>query len=205
MDKISGLLNKLDTSQISDSMGRTGVPRDIYPMNLNLHMAGSAYTVRVSPGDNLMLHLATKQAKPGDVIVVDGSGLTSVALWGEMMSLCAKTHGIAGIVIDGAVRDSDALSCMDFPVYARGICPRGPVRVSKGEVNISIQCGGVVVNPGDYVVGDRDGVVIIPKEKIDAVIDAASSVAKREEQLKKRIISGEYLLDIFGLEELVKK
>lgn len=197
-------LAKLQVSHLSDAMGRGGVPDGLLPVNPKSRLIARAFTVRAMPGDNLTLHWAITQAQAGEVIVVDAGGLLSVALWGELMSLAAQSKGIAGLVIDGAIRDRETLAGMDFPVYAKGSTPRGPVKASMGEVNIPIQCGGVVVKPGDLVVGDADGVAVVPQEKLEAILSAAEAIAVKEEMLKEKISKGERLFDLLNLETLIK-
>ncbi len=195
---------KLQVSHLSDAMGRSGVLDGLHPVNPKNRLIARAFTVRAMPGDNLTLHLAITQAQAGEVIVVDGGGLLSVALWGELMSLAAQVKGIAGLVIDGAIRDQETLASTDFPVYSKGATPRGPVKASLGEVNIPIQCGGVVVRPGDLIVGDADGVAVVPQDKQEAIISAAEAIAAKEEVLKAKIGQGQRLLDLLNLETLIK-
>lgn len=202
MENLKEIFERFGTGQVSDAMGRIGVLRGIHAINPQLRLFGRAFTAQAPIDDNLTLHWATKEANRGDVIVVDCGGASEVALWGELMSLCAVRHGIAGVVIDGAVRDRDALMDMRFPVYARGVMPLGPVRLSRGRINIPIQCGGVTVNPGDYVMGDSDGVVIMPACQVQQIIEAARKIEEKETDLKKSILSGEYLYDYFKLQEV---
>lgn len=197
-------LSKLQVSHLSDAMGRTGVLDGLHPVNPQSRLVARAFTVRAMPGDNLTLHWAVTQAQPGEVIVVDAGGLLSVALWGELMSLAAQARGIAGLVIDGAIRDQETLATMDFPVYAKGSTPRGPVKASMGEINTPISCGGVVVKPGDLIVGDADGVAVIPQEKLDAILSAAEAIAAKEEMLKEKIARGERLFDLLNLGTVIR-
>ena len=192
-------VTEVSVSHISDAMGRVGVPAGLLPLNPQAKLLGTAYTVRPWPGDNLTLHYALKHAKLGRVLVVDGGGRTDVALWGELMSLCAKEQGLAGIVIDGAVRDRDVLEKMDFPVYASPITPRGPLKLAMGQVNLPVNCGGVVVQPGDLLVGDADGLVVVPAAQTEQVLIAALAVAARERQLRSQIRGGAVLYDLLGL------
>lgn len=192
-------VSEVSVSHISDAMGRVGVPAGLLPLNPQARLLGTAYTIRPWPGDNLTLHYALKHAQPGQVLVVDGGGHTDVALWGELMSLCAKAQGLAGIAVDGAVRDRDVLEKLDFPVYARAVTPRGPLKLAMGQVNLPVNCGGVVVQPGDLLVGDADGLVVIPAAQADQVLTAALAVAARERQLQSQIRGGAVLYDLLGL------
>ena len=142
---------------------------------------------------------AITQAEPGQIIVVDGGGLEDIALWGELMSLAAQARGIAGLVIDGAVRDAAEMQAIGFPVYARAVTPRGPFKSIRGETDVPISCGGVSVLPGDWIVGDREGVVVIPRARLEEVITAAESLVERERHFKERIAQGERLFDLLKL------
>jgi len=173
------------TAQISDVMSRFGaMDKEIKPCCSGLKMMGIAFTVRVNPGDNLMLHKAVLMAKRGDVIVVDGGGYCNRALAGEFMCTRAKLRDIAGLVIDGSVRDVAGIRRLSFSVYARGIIPVGPYKEGPGEINVPICCGGIPVMPGDIVVGDDDGVVVVPS--LDAPKIAQKAEIKLHQESKKR-------------------
>lgn len=161
----------------------------IRPMN-KAPLLGTAFTVRARPGCNLMLHYALDAAQPGDVIVVEDQGDLSNAISGENMMLWAARRQIAGVVVDGAMRDADSIGAMDFPVYARGITPRGPHKSGPGEVNVPISCGGVVVTPGDIVVGDADGVVVIARHDAASVLAAARKKLAQELRTRQEIDAG---------------
>ncbi len=172
---------------IGDAMNRTAaISSAIRPMN-HTRLQGSAYTVRAQAGDNLLIYYAIDNAKPGDVIVVDGNGFTERALIGGIMSEFAKAKGIAGIVIDGAVRDPRDLEGMDFPVFARAISPNGPYKNGPGEINVPVNIGGKIVKPGDILIGDEDGLVVIdPKNALEISIKA-HEVMKKEEKMVQSI------------------
>ncbi|MCG8443743.1 MAG: hypothetical protein MI723_18230 [Caulobacterales bacterium] len=160
-----------NTADISDMLNR------MYAMQGGIHnlanaddLLGSACTVKVFPGDNLMVHKALDIARPGDVIVVDASGGTSAAVLGDLIAMKAKHRGIAGVVTDGFIRDAEGVAEAGLPVYARGITPFGPLHRGPGEINYPISCGGVVVNPGDIVRGDADGVTVVPRAFADVVL-----------------------------------
>ena len=173
----------LPVANIADEMGRMFcLDGQIRPMN-SAPLLGTAFTVRARPGCNLMLHHALDLAQPGDVIVVEDQGDQTNALTGENMMMWAERRGLAGVIIDGPIRDIGSISEMAFPVYARGINPRGPHKSGPGEINVPISCGGVVVNPGDIIVGDRDGVVVISPR------DAQAVLAKARLKLEKEIIT----------------
>ena len=145
-------------------------------------LAGPALTVRTRPGDNLMLHKAIDIAVPGDVIVVDGGGDLTNALMGELMLAHAIRHGIAGFVLNGAIRDAAALYERNFPVFAAGVTHRGPYRDGPGEIGFPISLEGMIVEPGDLVLGDWDGVVVVPQDQVEAVYIAAKAKNKAEKR-----------------------
>jgi RraA family protein len=159
---------------LADVAGRRGTMHGrIKPIAAQMKVAGPAVTVEVRPGDNLAIHAALAIAQPGDVIVVDGMGDLSAALIGEIMSTQAAASGIAGIIIDGAVRDADTLSRGHFPVFAAGLNPSGPTKAIAGRVNHPVSVAGVAINPGDLIIGDMDGVVVLPREEVAALLELA--------------------------------
>ncbi|MGF6265954.1 RraA family protein [Paraburkholderia youngii] len=159
---------------LADVAGRRGtVHGRVQPLARTMKVAGPAVTVEVRAGDNLAIHAALAIAKPGDVIMVDGKGDISCALLGEIMATQAKASGIAGIIIDGAVRDAHELANGDYPIFSAGLNPCGPTKSVAGRVNAPISIGGAAVNPGDLVVGDADGVVVIARHDVARIIDLA--------------------------------
>ncbi|MCC8049533.1 MAG: RraA family protein [Clostridiales bacterium] len=152
----------IPVANIDDNLGRiSAVDSSIYPMNPKLRLLGTAFTVNSPAGDNLLFHKALDMAKPGDVIVLANKGTTDRSVCGEIMSTYAKSRGIAGIIIDGCVRDSYALSEMDFPVYAKGVTPNGPYKNGPGEMNFPVSFAGIIIYPGDIIVGDADGLIVV--------------------------------------------
>ena len=179
------------SSILADVAGRRGaLSGRIAPLAPSMRFAGPAITVEVRPGDNLMIHAAMAIAQPGDVLVIDGKGDLSSALMGEIMSQQCVALGVVGVVIDGAVRDSEAIRELGFPMYAAGLNPNGPTKAVSGRLNHPISIGGVSVNPGDLVVGDADGVTVIERDKAAAMLPlAAEKVAaetKRIADIKSR-------------------
>ncbi len=181
----------LPVANISDCMARmtAGGPR-LRPMHAGGVMAGPALTVRTRPGDNLMVHKALDLAEPGDVVVVDGGGDLTNALIGEIMSTYAQARGIAGIVINGSIRDVDALRASPFPVYAAGVTHRGPYKDGPGEINVAIAFDGMVIEPGDLVIGDGDGLLCVPFEAAEAICQAAQKKLADEEKVLGTMRSG---------------
>ncbi|MBP9532154.1 MAG: RraA family protein [Syntrophaceae bacterium] len=140
-------------------------------------MVGTALTVKARPGDNLMIHKALNMAGPGDVIIVSNEEDSSQSLVGEIMVTYAKYKGVTGLIFDGPIRDIGAISGMDIPVYATGTTPGGPFKDGPGEVNTPISCGGAMIEPGDIILADKDGVIVIPKRDAEAILKAAQKFA----------------------------
>jgi regulator of RNase E activity RraA len=147
-------------------------------------LCGHAITVNARPADNLMIHKALQVAEPGDVIVVNTCGNTTSAVFGELMCTTAAAARLGGIIVDGAIRDVDGIRALGFPAFSRTVCAGGCDKDGPGEVNVPISCGGVVVSPGDIVVGDDDGVVVVPRENAAEVLELVHQLMDRE---RKRI------------------
>ncbi|WP_338490726.1 RraA family protein [Pseudomonas trivialis] len=179
-------------ANISDSMNRmTAGGASLQPMHSKGVLVGPALTVKARPGDNLMLHHALDIAQPGDVIVVDAGGDLSNALIGEMMVAYAIKRGVAGIVINGAIRDAASIGAGDFPVFAAGITHRGPYKDGPGEVNVPIALGGMVIEPGDLMIGDEDGLLCVPFDQVGEVYDRAYAKHAAEQKQLEQIALGE--------------
>lgn len=177
----------LPVANIADSMNRMFcMDAKIRPMN-QVALVGPAFTIKVRPGDNLLLHKALDLAEPGDILVVDAQGDMSNSIMGELMVLWAMKRGLGGFVIDGAIRDIEALKKMNIPVYALGITPAGPYKDGPGEINVPICCGGVVIFPGDILVGDEDGLVVIKPEDATELLQKTRTKNLAEQQTMKDI------------------
>ena len=185
------LFKDLPVANIDDNMNRTAsVCSAIEPIGYKGQLLGTAFTVRVAQGDNLMFHAAMDLAKPGDVIVIDAGGFTERAIFGELMATYCKSRGIKGIVCDGAIRDRGGLAALeDFQVYARAAIPNGPYKNGPGEINTPVCIGGVTVYPGDIVVGDDDGVLFIRPENAEALAAATNAVQKKEADILAHILN----------------
>ncbi|MDR2156616.1 MAG: RraA family protein [Clostridiales Family XIII bacterium] len=183
--RLADALAAYPTANIADNRNRTGcMSACIRPVNKRIKtFAGLALTVKTRAGDNLMVHKALDMAAPGDVVVIDAGGDLSNAILGELILLHAKSKGIRGIVVDGAIRDYTAISEGDLPVYAKGITANGPYKDGPGEVNFPISCGGVTVCPGDIIVGDADSVLVISPEEAQETLDKSERTAQKEEQI----------------------
>lgn len=173
----------LPVANVSDAMNRMSAGGTMLrPMHAGGVLAGAAVTVKTRPGDNLMMHKAFDIAKPGDVIVVDAGGDVTNALIGENAAAYAESLGLAGVVINGAIRDSAAIAARKFPIFAIGITHRGPYKDGPGEVNVPISIDGMVIVPGDLMLGDGDGVVCVPRERVDEVYAAALAKHRKDEE-----------------------
>lgn len=179
---------KLNSSLLADAMdGANTMSYDISPVAQGYQMVGAAVTVSMKPGDNLFLHEAIYKGAPGYVLVADGKGHTKNAYMGELMAAAAEALGLEGIVIDGLVRDRSDLQKLDLPIFAKGFVPNGPYKEGPGQLNSPVSCGGVSVQPGDLIVGDDDGVTVVPKQMIKAVFQKAEKKQAYEEKRLKEI------------------
>ena len=183
--------SSLPVANVSDAMARmtAGGPR-LRPMHDGSVLAGPAITVRTRPGDNLMFHKAIDLAEPGDVVVVDAGGDLTNALAGELMVAYAQRRGLAGFVINGAIRDARAIRAGSFPVFAAGVTHRGPYKDGPGEINVPIAIEGMVIQPGDLTLGDDDGVICVPFDHVSDVFLAASAKHEAEERQMQAILAG---------------
>ncbi len=171
------------------------------PIGHGMRVAGPARTVRCRPGDNLALHHVIAAASPGDVIVADYGGSCDSGPFGEIMALACQLRGIAGLVIDGAVRDSAEIAAMGFPVFARGLDIRGTTKRDRGEIDIALEIGGVRITPGDMIVADADAVIVLPAAAARAALAAAEARAAGEARMMERLRAGETTLQILGLDK----
>lgn len=164
-----------------------------------MRICGPALTVQTYRADNLVIHVALNLARPGDVLVIDAGGICDTGLWGGLMNQMARQKKLGGIVLDGGVRDCQELVASNFPVFARAISPQGGFKASPGSVNVPISCGNVPVLPGDLIVGDADGVVVIPFEKMEEILGKSLDVVRKEKELRERMENGETLYDLLNL------
>ena len=181
----------LPVANVSDSMARlTAAGPRLRPMHAGGVLAGPALTVKTRPGDNLMLHKALDMAAPGDIIVCDGGGDLTNALIGEMMTSHAIKRKIGGVVINGAIRDAAAIRAGAFPVFAAGVTHRGPYKDGPGEINVSLAIDGMVIEPGDLILGDEDGLVCVPFDQLAAVLKATTAKHAAEGKQMAEIAAG---------------
>ena len=185
-------LRELAVSLLSDNMARVSGVVGLQPYHRPKPLAGTAVTVRTRAGDNLAIHRAFDFCRPGDVLVVDGAGELTQALMGDIMASYAESIGVLGLVIDGAIRDVGSIRARDFPVYARGVTHRGPYKNGPGEINVPVSIGGMVVNPGDIIVGDEDGVLAIAPAEVEAVLAGARKQGEKEAASLRAIAEGQF-------------
>ncbi|WDL97742.1 RraA family protein [Alicyclobacillus sp. ALC3] len=199
-------IRRLDyaTATLHEASGQQGaLPSQIKPLNPTWKLLGRALSVVTSGGDNLWLHKALATAKPGTILVVDTGGVFEHGYWGDIMTHAAMARGLAGLVIDGCVRDGEVLSGLEFPVFARGLCIRGTAKDPHGSgvIGNPICIGDVPVQSGDWVVGDRDGVVVIPNGNIEATLQRAHERERHEMEVRERLKQGHTTMDIYGWAE----
>lgn len=188
---------------VSDNMNRMFAGgADLRPMHSGGGLAGTALTVRTRPGDNLVIHKAIDVAEPGDVIVVDAGGDTTSAVVGELIARHAQVRGVAGFVINGAIRDLDAFRAGSFPIFATGVTHRGPYKDGPGEIGVPVGIGGMVIQSGDIVIGDADGVLAVPREGAWAILEAAEAQQAKEAETLIQIESGAW--DRRWVDEMLK-
>ena len=178
-------------SILADVDGRRGTMHGrIAPLAPSMRVCGPAFTVEVRAGDNLMIHAAMAMARPGDVLVIDGKADRTCALMGSIMLTACKALGLAGVVLDASIRDTEELRDLGFPVWAVGANPNGPTKNIPGRINWPVSCGGVAVRPGDLIVGDADGVVVIEREKVASLLPLAAQKVTEERTRIADIASG---------------
>ena len=183
----------LPVANVSDSMWRlTAGGSRLRPMHKSGQMAGPALTVKSRPGDNLMLHKAIDMAEPGDIIVCDAGGDLTNSLMGELMLAHAMKRGVGGFVLDGAVRDVEAFLDVNLPVFAAGVSHRGPYKDGPGEINVSVAIDGMVIEPGDLVIGDWDGVLSVPLDDVDSILKKTNEKQAAEAVDMAKIEAGEW-------------
>jgi 4-hydroxy-4-methyl-2-oxoglutarate aldolase len=199
MNELIEQIAAFPTATLHEAMGKYGaLPSGIKPISAEMRVCGTAVTVQTMPRDNMMLHRAIAAAGEGDVIVVHTADFWEAGYWGEIMAVASQARGIAGLVIDGCVRDADPITALGFPVFSRGLCIHGTTKFGKGTLNEPITIGQVTIQPGDIVVGDRDGVVIVPKGKTAEAIEKARAREEKEARVMERLRNGETTLEIYG-------
>lgn len=195
-------LSQYSTATIHEAMGRVGLMQPyMRPVYNGAKLCGPAVTALLQPGDNWMMHVVAEQLTDGDVVVAGCITESDAGFFGDLLATSFRARGGTGLVIDGGVRDIADLEQLDFPVFAKTIHARGTVKETLGSVNIPVVCAGATVNPGDVVVGDADGVVVVPREKLADVVEASKAREATEAAVRERLAAGELGLDVYGMRD----
>lgn len=197
-------LAECSVATVHEALGKIGaLDGNIRPLDRCMKLCGRAIPVKCHPVDNLMLIKATAMAQPGDVLVLDAGDILNAGPFGEVLAVDCMAHGVAGLVTSGSVRDTEAIIRRGFPVFCAGVSVRGTAKASLGTINQPITVGGVIIHPGDYILGDADGVVVVPRERIAEAVEKSNAREEKERLVMERLEKGERLFDIYGYQAVL--
>jgi 4-hydroxy-4-methyl-2-oxoglutarate aldolase len=193
-DELLARFRGLGTGPVCDALGRfAAMDFQIKPLDPHMNLVGSALTVWTRPCDNVAIYKALEMAQPNDVLVIATHGYTTNSVWGELTTLVGRARGLAGMVTDGMVRDSREIIEIGLPIFARGLTPNSPFKDGPAKINVPVTCGGVTVNPGDILVGDVDGVTVVPQDSAEAVLERVAAIQAKEAGIRAEIEAGEII------------